>query len=207
MDVITQSIKNKENDLRGNFFELGGLLLEAQEKAVYKANYATFDAYVDSEFTFSSRQAYKFMKVASEFALDSGTEVASVTSKLGIEALYQLTYVPPSDRETIIKQVEDSPTPVREIKRLVKQIKVTKPSFQPERKEEEHYRMARQGALLGEELDAFKGQWEEAIETFKELRLKVKEWYDATEPFQHLDKERDRIVAKLNDIKPVPPLK
>ena len=158
-------IKYKERSIIINFLSIGSELCLVQESMLWKQLYPTYEAFIDQNFSFSYRQALKFMKVSKTFP-NSG----DVVSKLGLEKLYLLTYVPESEvKELVQETIEDDYT----VKDLNKRIKRFHSEPIKENTEDEELRVQRQGAILLSEIEEFNRQTEETLEL---LRLKAKDF-------------------------------
>jgi hypothetical protein len=73
-------------------------VVELNEKRLYKPKYADFNAFIDKEFTFNHSQAWKFIKVAKRFPLESDNPLCG----LGISKLYELTYIKNEDGGNVL---------------------------------------------------------------------------------------------------------
>ena len=159
-------IKYKERSIILNFLDIGSELCLVQESALWKGIYPTFEALVDQTFSFSYRQAIKFMKVAKTFPNLSG----DVVKKLGIEKLTLLTYCPESEVKELVHETIQNDYRINDLKSRIKRFK-SEPI--KEETEDEEFRVERQGALLLSEIEEFNRQTSETLEL---LRLKANEF-------------------------------
>lgn len=187
---LIDSIKTACISIERNFIGIGKTLNLLYEKKLYKAKYIDFNAFVDNEFSFNHSQARKFMRVAKEFpSLDN----SNPRFGLGISRLYELTFVPKEEREEILEEIDkDNPPPLKEIRDKVKRFK-SQPVNIERPQDDEITRLRRQGIVLLEQVEDFK-------KTHDILKDRLKEWYDNTTQFQHLDGLRDQIVKLFQSI-------
>jgi len=127
LEQYTKQIKLKEQFIQDGFLYLGRLLLEVRGSKVYKAKYETFKQYVEDNFTFTVRNAQRFMQM---YDLFKNCEID--VAKLGIGKLIELLKLPESERDDFVKANEEflENSSVKEIKEKVSK-ETSKSPYEP----------------------------------------------------------------------------
>ena len=99
LDELTTIIKHRENSIKTSVFDIGKDLLYIKEKSLFKAKYESLKDYIEDNFSFTMRQAEKFMSVTTKFG------GRGELSSLGITKLYLLTQVPDEHFDEIVEKV------------------------------------------------------------------------------------------------------
>lgn len=187
LDERTALIKHHEKAVQNNVFSIGKELLYIQDKSLWKGKYPSLKGYIEDNFTFSDRQARKFMNVTTRFGYKSEL------SSLGITKLYILTQVPDEHIEEVIKRVTDRVNPPisvieQEISRF-KHHSGSKPHYSDDPKE--HItKLIRQFS----EIEALSDS-HNFIKS--ELKDSLLAWINSAEKYE--DSELDKLKTKANE--------
>ena len=157
----TTIIKTREKTIQLSFWDIGNDLLKIKNNKLYSNKYANMEAYIDDNFTFSPRHAWRMMAVANQFK--DKTDAASV----GLEKMYLLLQIPKQHRDEIIEMVEDKKIDREGIIKKVKRFKSQSGStpHYSDKPEEQKARLTRQFNEIREHFEGFKEYKEDLIES------------------------------------------
>ncbi len=187
-------IKHKEKTIVLSFIEIGKELLEIRKYSTFKGKYSNFELFIQHEFSFSYKQAFKFMKIASKFD-NPGRDIIT---KLGIEKLYLLTFVPEQESRELIEEVKETKMPLNELKKRVERIKPRSLLEVSTINEIEEYilKNRRIGMTFIEQIEQFK---EEHKQTKELLTNKISLWAGSIKN-QKLEDIKERVLKALETI-------
>ena len=114
LDERTAIIKHKEKTIKQSVFDIGEQLLWINERNAWKVDHVSLKAYIEANFTFSDRQARKFMAVTTKF------QGQAELNSLGITKLYLLTQVPEEHVDEILEKVEKGEIEPKDITKEVR---------------------------------------------------------------------------------------
>jgi len=176
LDEQTELIKHYEKAFINNVFEIGKVLLYVRQTSLWKLKYETLKAYVEGNFSFSLRQAEKFMAVTTKFS-----DTPNLSS-LGITKLYLLTSVPDEYIDEIIEKVEDKTIPKRDFMKIIGTM-ATQAGKPPVYTED-----------VNEIILSLKRQYEVIIEAGDNYKIALTNWIESAKNYQ-----KDDEILKLVD--------
>ena len=164
LDEYIQRIKHRENTIKTSVFDIGRELLYIKQERLYLGRYGTFKECIDDNFSFSIRQAEKFMSVANKF------KEQSQLSSIGITKLYLLTQVPEESFDEVLEEVKENPKiSVETVKKKVKlMMSAVGNSKEPESK---HLTLKRQFNII-------RSQFEDHITMKQDLKKSLNNWIE-----------------------------